>query len=193
MEGKLIIISAPSGSGKTTIVKKLLEKDLGLEFSISATTRPRRELEQDGKDYYFLTMDEFRKKIENDEFIEWEEVYKGHLYGTLKTEIERIWSKGKHVLFEVDVKGGIRLKKKFGKRSIALFIMPPSIEELKKRLLARGTDKNTEIEMRLAKAELELEFASRFDCIIVNKNLGEAIKEVTETISSFLQCNHSDV
>lgn len=186
MEGKLIIISAPSGSGKTTIVKNLLIKNPGLEFSISATTRPRRGPEQEGRDYYFLTQEEFRKKIENDEFIEWEEVYKGHLYGTLKTEIDRIWAKGKHVLFEVDVRGGLRLKKIFGKRSIALFIMAPSIAELKKRLLARGTDKVSEIEMRLAKAEIELEFASQFDCIIVNRNLDEAIEEVSTTVSSFL-------
>ena len=186
MEGKLIIISAPSGSGKTTIVKNLLDKDLGLEFSISATTRPRRDQETDGKDYYFLSYDEFNQKVEDEDFIEWEEVYKGHMYGTLKTEIDRIWSKGKHVLFEVDVKGGLRLKKIFGKKSIAIFIMPPSIDELKKRLLARGTDKAAELEMRIAKAELELEFAGKFDHIIVNEHLDKAIAEVTTTISSFL-------
>lgn len=191
MEGKLIIISAPSGSGKTTIVKYLLEKELGLEFSVSATTRPRRGPEADGKDYYFLSEDEFQKKIENDEFIEWEEVYKGYLYGTLRTEIDRIWSKGRHVLFEVDVKGGLRLKKIFGKKSVAIFIMPPSIDELKKRLTARGTDKSAEVEMRVEKAELEMEFAYHFDHVIVNRYLDRAIEEVTQTIASFL-ANQTD-
>lgn len=186
MEGKLIIISAPSGSGKTTIVRNLLNKNLGLEFSVSATTRPRRGPEEDGKDYYFLSVDEFMEKIEKEEFIEWEEVYKGYLYGTLKSEIERIWAKGKHVLFEVDVMGGIRLKKIFGTRSIALFIMPPSIVELRNRLRIRGTDKPAEVEMRLEKAELELEFASSFDHVIVNKQLDVAIEEVTLTVSSFI-------
>ena len=186
MEGKLIIISAPSGSGKTTIVRNLLNKNLGLEFSVSATTRPLRGPEEDGKDYYFLSVDEFMEKIEKEEFIEWEEVYKGYLYGTLKSEIERIWAKGKHVLFEVDVRGGLRLKKIFGTRSIALFIMPPSIEELRNRLRIRGTDKPAEVEMRLEKAELELEFASSFDHIIVNRQLDVAIEEVTLTVSSFI-------
>ncbi len=186
MEGKLIIISAPSGSGKTTIVKNLLTKNLGLEFSISATTRPKRDQEVEGKDYYFLSSDEFRKRIDNDDFIEWEEVYKGYMYGTLKTEIDNIWSRGNHVLFEVDVKGGLRLKNIFGKKSLAIFIMPPSIEELKNRLMSRGTDKPAEMEMRVSKAELEIEFADKFDRIIVNEQLGKAIEETVRTITSFL-------
>ena len=140
MKGKLVIISAPSGAGKTTIVKHLLDSGLNLSFSVSATTRPARGHEEDGKDYFFLSVPEFKKRIENNEFVEWEEVYKDLMYGTLKSEIERIWANGQHVLFDVDVKGGINLKKKFGLDSIAIFIMPPSVEELENRLIKRGTD-----------------------------------------------------
>ena len=140
MQGKVVIISAPSGAGKTSIVNHLLGKDPRMEFSVSATTRKPRKNETNGKDYYFISVPEFRSRINNDEFLEWEEVYKDHFYGTLKSEIERIWSQNKHVLFDVDVKGGVNLKDKFGKQAISIFIMPPSVSELEKRLLARGTD-----------------------------------------------------
>jgi guanylate kinase len=152
MEGKLVIISAPSGGGKTTIVKHLLDSGLNLAFSVSATTRTLRGNETDGEDYFFLTVPEFRKRIENNEFVEWEEVYKDMLYGTLKCEMERIWAKGNYVLFDVDAKGGINLKKKFGTNSIAIFILPPSIEELENRLVKRGTDSPEKIRIRVDKA-----------------------------------------
>jgi len=187
MEGKLVIITAPSGAGKTTIVKQLLDKELGLEFSVSATTRHLRGEETEGKDYYFLSVDEFRKRIEQNDFVEWEEVYKDHFYGTLKSEIDRIWAKGKHVLFDVDVRGGIKLKKIFGNRSIALFIMPPSVDELKKRLIKRGTDEPAKVTTRLAKAEEELKFANQFDNIIFNDQLDKAIVEASVIVSSFLK------
>lgn len=135
MEGKLFIFSAPSGSGKTTIVRTLLEKDLNLEFSISATSRSKRENETDGKDYYFLSADDFKEKIDKDEFVEWEEVYENRFYGTLKSELERIWNQGKHVIFDVDVVGGLNIKKKYPDKALSIFIMPPSIEELEKRLI----------------------------------------------------------
>lgn len=187
MEGKLVIITAPSGAGKTTIVKQLLDKELGLEFSVSATTRHLRGNEVEGKDYYFLSVDEFRKRIEQNDFVEWEEVYKDHFYGTLKSEIDRIWAKGKHVLFDVDVRGGIKLKKIFGNRSLALFIMPPSVDELKKRLIKRGTDDPAKVNTRLAKAEEELNFANQFDNIIFNDQLDKAIVEASVIVSSFLK------
>lgn len=187
MNGRLVIISAPSGAGKTTIVKHLLEMGLNLEFSVSATTRPRRENETDGEDYFFLTVSEFRKKIENNEFVEWEEVYKDILYGTLKSELERIWVKGKHVLFDVDANGGINLKKKFGTESIAIFIMPPSIEELENRLVKRGTESIEKIKMRVSKARDEMKFADQFDSIIVNHQLDKAKSEAFKIVSSFLE------
>jgi guanylate kinase len=186
MEGKLVIVSAPSGAGKTTIVKHLLKSDLNLAFSVSATTRPPRDGETDGEDYYFLTVEEFRKRIRNDEFIEWEEVYKDHLYGTLKSEIERIWKMGRVVIFDVDAKGGISLKKKFGTRSAALFIMPPSVEELSTRLVIRGKDNPEKIKMRVEKAETEMKLANQFDFVIVNGELDKALSETMAIVSSFL-------
>ena len=149
MKGKLIIISAPSGAGKSTIVKYLLDQGINLNFSVSATTRAPRGAEKDGIDYYFLSVDEFRKKIKNGDFVEWEEVYKDQLYGTLKSEIEKIWSHGSHVLFDVDVKGGVNLKNIFKHNAKSIFIMPPSINELEKRLIARVTDADLEIKMRV--------------------------------------------
>ena len=185
-EGKLVIVSAPSGAGKTTIVKYLLERGLDLAFSVSATTRQKRETETDGIDYFFLTVPEFIRRIKNDEFVEWQEVYHDLYYGTLRSELDRIWSEGNHVLFDVDVQGGINLKRIFGDRSISIFIMPPSVKELEKRLAMRGTDSGEKIKMRIAKAEEELSLADRFDRIVINDNLDTA-KEITlNTVLSFL-------
>jgi len=187
MVGKLVIISAPSGAGKTTIVKHLLDSGLKLSFSISATTRPLRGNERDGEDYFFLSVPEFRKKIENNEFVEWEEVYKDHLYGTLKSELERIWANGYNVLFDVDVKGGITLKNKFGKDSIAIFVMPPSVEELENRLVKRATDTPETIRIRVEKAREEMALADQFDTVIVNHQLDKAKEEASKIVSSFLE------
>ena len=189
MDGKLVIISAPSGAGKTTIVKHLLESGLNLSFSVSATTRHKRGIETDGEDYFFLTVPEFKKKIENNEFVEWEEVYKDLFYGTLKSELERIWANGNHVLFDVDVKGGISLKNKFGTKAIAIFIMPPSVEELENRLVKRGTDTPEKIKIRIEKAAEELRLVDQFDKVIVNHHLDMAKEEALKIISSFLERN----
>lgn len=186
MEGKLVIISAPSGAGKTTIVKHLLNSGLNLSFSVSATTRPLRGNETDGEDYFFLSVPEFKKRIENNEFVEWEEVYHNLYYGTLKSELERIWTNDCHVLFDVDVKGGINLKKKFGTKSIAIFIMPPSVEELENRLIKRATDSPEKIKMRIQKAREEMMFAEEFDTVIVNHQLDKAKEEAEKTVASFL-------
>jgi guanylate kinase len=186
MKGKLVIISAPSGSGKTTIVMHLLNCGLGLEFSVSATTRQRRANESDGKDYYFLAEDEFRRRIKAGGFVEWEEVYKDNFYGTPKSEIERIWAKGNHVLFDVDVVGGINLKKIFSEKAISIFIMPPSVEELEKRLITRGTDKPEKINMRVKKAEEEIKSAEQFDHIIINDDLEKAKSEAFNLVHEFL-------
>jgi guanylate kinase len=186
MEGKLVIISAPSGAGKTTIVKHLLDSGLKLSFSVSATTRPLRGNETEGEDYFFISVPEFKKRIENNEFVEWEEVYKDLLYGTLKSELERIWANGNFVIFDVDAKGGINLKKIFGTNSIALFIMPPSIEELENRLVKRGTDSPEKIRMRVNKAKDELNLANQFDTVIINNQLDKAKEEALKIVSSFL-------
>lgn len=186
-QGKLIVFSAPSGSGKTTIVKHLLEqKDLNLEFSISATSREKRGAEIDGKDYYFLSFKDFKNKIKNDEFLEWEEVYRDNFYGTLKTEVERIWSKGKHVIFDIDVSGGLRIKRKFPEETLAIFVKPPSIDELKRRLKKRKTETEDKINMRVAKASAELATAPLFDTIIVNENLDEALNESYKLVNNFI-------
>ncbi len=187
MEGKLFIFSAPSGSGKTTIVRTLLEKDLDIEFSISATSRPKRENETDGKDYYFLSADDFKEKIDKDEFVEWEEVYENRFYGTLKSELERIWNQGKHVIFDVDVIGGLSIKKKYQDKALSIFIMPPSIEELEKRLILRSTDSTEDIETRINKAKEELNYAEKFDIIIVNDNLDNAIMESEKVVNNFIK------
>lgn len=183
---KLVIISAPSGAGKTTIVKHLLESGLNLSFSVSATTRPLRGSERDGVDYFFLTIDEFKKRIANDEFVEWEEVYKDLFYGTLKSELERIWKNGQFVLFDVDVKGAINLKNKFGTEAIAIFVMPPSVGELETRLIKRGTDSPEKVRIRVEKAHEELKLANQFDTVIVNHQLDRAKKEAFKIVSSFL-------
>lgn len=187
MKGKLVIISAPSGAGKTTIVRHLLSKEFKLEFSISATTRAPRGRERDGRDYYFLTVDEFRRRIDAGEFIEWEEVYKDQLYGTLKSEIERIWKKGNHVLFDVDVRGGVNLKKIFANDAVSIFIMPPSLDELERRLTKRATDAPAKIRMRLAKAAEEMKLADRFDKIVINKDLNKAVNEVYNIVRVFTE------
>lgn len=186
MRGKLVIISAPSGAGKTTIVNHLLESGLNLCFSVSATTRPIRGKETDGKDYFFMTVAEFRKRIENDEFVEWEEVYKDLFYGTLKSELERIWADGHHVLFDVDVRGGISLKEKFGEDALGIFVMPPSVGELENRLVRRGTDSSEKIRMRIEKASEELELADQFDIVIINHDLSKAKEESFKIVSGFL-------
>jgi guanylate kinase len=186
MQGKLIIFSAPSGAGKTTIVRHLLGKDLNLEFSISATSRGKRHTETDGKDYYFLTPEDFRSKIEKDEFLEWEEVYPGTFYGTLKSEIERIRKAGKNVIFDVDVVGGSNMKKYFGDEALAVFVQPPSVDELRNRLISRSTDAPEVLEKRVAKAEYELTFANQFDVIVVNEDLEKAFIEAEDCIRKFI-------
>ena len=186
-QGKLIVFSAPSGSGKTTIVRHLLGvEDLNLEFSISATSRDRRGTEVDGKDYYFLSAKEFKSKIKNDEFLEWEEVYRDNFYGTLKTEVERIWALGKNVIFDIDVSGGLRIKRKFPEETLAIFVKPPSIDELKIRLKKRKTESDDKINMRVAKASAELATAPLFDTIIVNDNLEKALVEANDKVSKFI-------
>jgi guanylate kinase len=186
MAGKALIFSAPSGSGKTTIVKHLLENNTDLGFSISASTRDRRgRTEKDGKDYYFLSPEEFKKKIDNNEFIEWEEVYAGNFYGTLKAEIERIWNEGRNVIFDVDVKGGINLKKYFGDRALAIFVKVPSIEILKDRLTERGTETEESLSRRLFKAKFEMSFADKFDVVLLNENLDTSLKEAQKLYDQF--------
>ncbi len=187
MSGKLIIFSAPSGSGKTTIVRHLLQQDFQLEFSVSATSRAPRGSEIDGKDYYFLSADEFRKKIENDEFLEWEEVYKDCFYGTLKSEVERIRNNNKNVIFDVDVVGGVNIKKYYNDQALAVFVQPPSVEELENRLRKRNTDSDEVIAKRLEKSKFELSFAPKFDKIIVNDDLQEAYTEARKTLEEFLK------
>ncbi len=186
MDGKLIIVSAPSGAGKTTIVKRMLERGLPLEFSISACSRSKRENEINGKDYYFLSVQDFKQKIENNEFIEWEEVYAGNFYGTLKSEINRIWQNEKHVLFDVDVQGGVNLKNKFNEQSLSVFIKPPGIDELEKRLRGRGTETEESIRKRVDKANHEMDFMLKFDKVVVNDDLENAIEEVSNYILEFL-------
>lgn len=186
-EGKLVIFSAPSGAGKTTIVKHLLSHNLNFGFSISATTRKPRGQEQNGKDYYFLSVDEFKLKISHEEFLEWEEVYPGCFYGTLKSEVERICKNGQNILFDVDVVGGSNIKKYYKEKALAVFIQPPSIQELENRLLARSTDCPDVIKERIAKAEHEMTYADLFDIIIINDQLEVALQEAEEKVSEFLE------
>ena len=180
--GKLVIFSAPSGSGKTTIVKELLKQFPQFEFSISATSRQPRGAEQNGVDYFFLSQEEFRQKVQADEFVEWEEVYNGTCYGTLKSEMQRIWQKGNVIIFDVDVMGGINLKRIFGKEALAIFIAPPSVEELSRRLHGRGDTSEEMIQKRLAKAEIEMADAPHFDTIIVNDDLATAKAELDKLV-----------
>ena len=187
MDGKLIIFSAPSGAGKTTIVHHLLDKFPQVEFSVSACSRPMRKDETHGVDYYFLSVDEFKQKISANDFIEWEEVYKDNFYGTLKVEIERIWKKGMHVIFDVDVVGGLNLKNQFGDLALAVFVMPPSIQHLEMRLRTRETETDESIARRIGKAENELKTANLFDKIILNDKLENAFVEAEKVISEFLK------
>ena len=189
-QGKLIVFSAPSGSGKTTIVRHLLQqKELNLEFSISATSREKRGDEEDGKDYYFLNFEAFKNKIKQDDFLEWEEVYRDNFYGTLKSEVERIWANGKHVIFDIDVSGGLRIKRKFPNETLAIFVKPPSIDELKIRLKNRKTESNDKINMRIAKASAELATAPLFDHVVVNDSLENALEESYNLVSNFIKNN----
>jgi len=185
-QGKLIIFSAPSGSGKSTIVNHLLEQGVPMEFSISACSRAPRGEEKDGEHYYFLSPEEFRSKVDTDEFLEWEEVYEGRYYGTLRSEVERIWAKGKHVIFDIDVVGGVNLKKHFGDQALSVFIKVPSIEILKERLTLRNTEDETNLKMRLDKAEEEMGFAKDFDLVILNDDLKRAQQEAFDKISAFI-------
>lgn len=187
MAGKLIIFSAPSGSGKSTIINYLLTQNLNLSFSISATSRAPRGTEQNGVEYFFLTPEEFKQRIANDEFLEYEEVYKDRFYGTLKAQVEKQLAAGQNVIFDVDVVGGCNIKKFYGDRALSVFIQPPSLEELRKRLTGRGTDAPEVIESRLAKATFELSYAKKFDVVIVNDNLEKAQAEALKTIRDFIQ------
>jgi guanylate kinase len=184
--GKCIIFSAPSGAGKTTIVHSLLAKDLGLEFSVSACSRDPRPNEVDGKDYHFLGVEGFKEKIRDEAFIEWEEVYTNNFYGTLRSEIERIWAQGKTVIFDVDVIGGLSLKKLFLDDAFAVFVQPPSYEELESRLRGRSTETEEKIAQRMEKARKELSFASEFDVVLINDNLDQAILEAEKMVREFI-------
>ena len=187
-KGKLFVFSAPSGSGKTTIVRHLLKQErFNLEFSISATSRERRGKEKEGEDYYFINLREFKDKIKSDKFLEWEEVYRDNFYGTLKSEVERIWALKKHVIFDIDVVGGLRIKHKFPEETLAVFVKPPSVDELKIRLKKRSTESEDKINMRIAKASVELATAPQFDKIIKNYILEDALKEAENLISDFLE------
>jgi guanylate kinase len=186
-EGKALIFSAPSGAGKTTIVRHLLENaQFELEFSVSATTREKRNAELNGIDYYFLSIDEFKDKIKKEEFYEWEEVYTDHFYGTLKSEIQRIWKKGKNVIFDVDVNGGINLKNQLGENALSIFVMPPSIEALEIRLRGRNTEDETRVQTRMEKAKNELKKSKEFDEILLNDILEDALDEATKLAVDFL-------
>lgn len=187
MSNKTVIFSAPSGSGKSTIVHHILELHPEMEFSVSAASRAPRGKEQDGIDYYFITPEEFTKKIENNEFVEYEQVYKGRYYGTLKKEVQRIWNKGNVIIFDVDVQGGLNLKKYFGEKALSVFIQAPSIEVLKERLINRGTDSEADIEARISKAAEEMTYADRFDYILINDKLEKAFSDIDKVVDEFLK------
>ena len=184
---KLIILSAPSGAGKSTIINALMKKDLKLEFSISACNRKARTGEKHAVDYYFLSTEEFKDKIDKGAFIEWEEVYENHFYGTLKSELDRVGSRGHHMIFDIDIAGGLNLKKQFGDKALALFIMPPSVEELERRLRSRATDSEEDILKRVAKAEQEIALAKQFDKIVINENIEKAVIDAENIIRKFLE------
>jgi len=186
-QGKLLVFSAPSGSGKTTIVKHLLaQPELNLAFSVSCASRAKRGDEVDGKDYYFISTADFKSKIKSEAFLEWEEVYRDNFYGTLKSEVERLWAQGKNVIFDIDVVGGLRIKKKFPEQTLAVFVKPPSVDELKRRLKNRKTESEDKINMRVAKASIEMATAPQFDHIIVNDHLETALDEAVKLASDFI-------
>lgn len=192
-KGKLIVFSAPSGSGKTTIVRHLLkQEDLNLEFSISAATREARGEEISGKDYYFMSLEQFKKHIKAEDFVEWEEVYRDNFYGTLKSEVERIWALGKNVIFDIDVAGGLRIKHKFPEETLAVFVKPPSVDELKRRLKERSTESEDKINMRIAKASVELATAPQFDVIIKNYDLDIALEEASQLVKDFVNTDSTN-
>lgn len=186
MDNKVLIFSAPSGSGKSTIVNHILEIHPEIEFSVSATSRPARGQEQDGVEYWFIEEEEFRRRIADDQFVEYEEVYPGRFYGTLKSEVERIWAKGHVIIFDVDVKGGVNLKKYFGDQALSIFIQAPSVEVLRERLVKRGTDSAEDIEARVSKAAEEMTYADKFDYILINDDLQTAFHESEEVVDTFL-------
>lgn len=191
--GKLIVFSAPSGSGKTTIVRHLLNHpELNLAFSVSATSRPRRPREKQGEHYYFMSISEFKSHIRNGDFLEWEEVYRDNFYGTLKSEVERLWAEGKNVIFDIDVAGGLRIKKKFPEQTLAVFVKPPSIDELKSRLKKRSTESDDKINMRIAKASVELATAPQFDRVIKNYDLGTALQESYQLVVDYIADSNTD-
>ncbi|MBN3034986.1 MAG: guanylate kinase [Bacteroidales bacterium] len=190
-KGRLVVVSAPSGAGKTTLVRSLLQSGLNLEFSVSATSRKPRPGEQEGVDYRFLSPEEFRSGIVVGEFLEWEEVYPGQYYGTLKSEVERITSKGHHVIFDVDVRGGLNIKKLFGRRALSIFVMPPSVVHLEERLRGRSTDTEESILKRIRKAEWEMQFAGRFDRMIINDDLQRATNEIIAAVREFLDMDEN--
>jgi guanylate kinase len=187
MEGKLLIFSAPSGSGKTTIVHHLLNLNMGLEFSISATSREPRINEENGKDYFFLSSEDFRKKIDANEFLEWEEVYPNQYYGTLRSEVNKLRHSGKHVVFDIDVEGGVHLKEEFAELAFAVFVQAPSLEVMEQRLRLRGTDSEEQLTKRLQKAKIELSYAEKFDYILINNNLEESLKTAEQIVREFIR------
>ena len=188
MDGKLIVFSAPSGSGKTTIVKHLLAENPNLGFSISACTRDRRgRSEENGKDYYFLTPEEFKQKIDNNEFVEWEEVYVGAFYGTLKSEIQRLWDSGKHVLFDVDVQGGLKLKEYYGDKALAVFVKVPDEDTLRQRLIGRGSETEESLSKRLFKVHFEMSFQDKFDVVLVNDDLETSLQKAQQLVDAFVK------
>lgn len=187
-EGKLFVFSAPSGSGKTTIVRHLLENtELPIDFSISAASRAPRANEIDGKDYYFLSVEAFKTKIESNAFLEWEEVYADNFYGTLKSELTRIWSQGKHVIFDIDVVGGLNIKKQFPQNTLSIFVQPPSLEEMENRLRGRGTETEEKIQMRIGKAVEEMAYSKDFDVVLINDDLDTAKKEAFDLLTDFIK------
>lgn len=185
-QGKLVIFSAPSGSGKTTLMRAIMGRGLNLAFSISACTRTPRGQELHGQDYYFLSVADFKQKIAEDAFLEYEEVYKDNFYGTLKSEVERLWAAGKHVIFDIDVVGGVNLKQQFGEKALSVFVQAPSVAVLKERLISRNTDSEEALQVRLAKAEEEMTFAQKFDAVVVNDDLDKAKDETYHLVANFL-------